>query len=111
MGVQNQFKECDEDELEALRQEVAELKTALKNEEAAFQAQSKLLEKFVMMARSSTEEVLKTALQMTLDVAADQTASEKGSLFLLEPSGKYLTQFCHGLKSQPNRENVSLVQS
>ncbi|MBD2211663.1 SpoIIE family protein phosphatase [Nostoc linckia FACHB-104] len=88
MGVQNQFKECDEDELVALRQEVAELKTALKNEEAAFQAQSKLLEKFVMMARSSTEEVLKTALQMTLDVAADQTASEKGSLFLLEPSGK-----------------------
>ncbi|AFZ57764.1 SpoIIE family protein phosphatase [Anabaena cylindrica FACHB-243] len=78
-------QQVDYQELEALRREVAELR----NEEAAFNAQSKLLEKLVSMARSSTEgEVLKAALQTTLDVATDQTKSEKGSLFLLEPSGK-----------------------
>ncbi|MEA5549556.1 SpoIIE family protein phosphatase [Anabaena cylindrica UHCC 0172] len=78
-------QQVDYQELEALRREVAELR----NEEAAFNAQSKLLEKLVSMARSSTEgEVLKEALQTTLDVATDQTKSEKGSLFLLEPSGK-----------------------
>jgi sigma-B regulation protein RsbU (phosphoserine phosphatase) len=85
MNGQNQSQQLDYEELKALRQEVAELR----NEKAAFKAQSQLLEKLVSMARSATEgEVLKAALQTTLDVATDQTASEKGSLFLLEPSGK-----------------------
>ncbi|MEA5619028.1 SpoIIE family protein phosphatase [Cronbergia sp. UHCC 0137] len=85
MDFKNQDEESNYSELESLRREVAELR----NEEAAFKAQSKLLEKLVAMARSSTEgEVLKEALQATLDVATDQTNSEKGSLFLLEPSGK-----------------------
>ncbi len=89
MGVYNQSKESDYEELELLRQQVAELKAALKNKEAAFHAQSQLLEKLVDMARSSCQgEVLKAALQTTLDVATEQTASEKGSLFLLESSGK-----------------------
>ncbi|MDJ0736291.1 MAG: SpoIIE family protein phosphatase [Nostocaceae cyanobacterium] len=85
----NQSKENDNEELELLRQEVAGLKAALRNKEAAFNAQSQLLEKLVEMARSSSQgEVLKAALQTTLDVATEQTASEKGSLFLLEPCGR-----------------------
>ncbi|MEA5574974.1 GAF domain-containing SpoIIE family protein phosphatase [Anabaena sp. UHCC 0451] len=85
MNFNNQTQAVDYTELESLRREVAELR----NEGAAFKAQSHLLEKLVSMARSSTEgEVLKAALQTTLDVATDQTNSEKGSLFLLETSGK-----------------------
>ncbi|WP_353932771.1 GAF domain-containing SpoIIE family protein phosphatase [Okeanomitos corallinicola TIOX110] len=85
MNDQNQAQQTDYEELEALRKEVAELR----NEEAAFKAQSQLLEKLASMGRSSKEgEVLKAALQTTLDVATTQTSSEKGSLFLLEPSGR-----------------------
>ncbi|MEB3220198.1 MAG: GAF domain-containing SpoIIE family protein phosphatase [Nostocales cyanobacterium 94392] len=85
MGVKNQYETVDYTELELLRREIAELK----NEAAAFKAQSKLLENLISMAGSSTEgEVLKSALQSTLDVATEQTASEKGSLFLLSTSGK-----------------------
>ncbi|NET00380.1 MAG: SpoIIE family protein phosphatase [Sphaerospermopsis sp. SIO1G2] len=85
MSEQHQSQQVDYQELEALRKEVAELR----NEEAAFKAQSQLLEKLVSIARSSAQgEVLKAALQTTLDVATTQTASEKGSLFLLETSGK-----------------------
>jgi sigma-B regulation protein RsbU (phosphoserine phosphatase) len=85
MNSNNQTQTADHEELEALREQVAELK----NKWAVFQAQSQLLEKLVEMASSSREgEVLKAALQTTLDVATDQTASEKGSLFLLEHSGK-----------------------
>ncbi len=62
---------------------------AHKLEKAAFAIQRKLLENLVDMERSSTkEEVLKGSLQKTLDLAAELTAAEKGSLFLLEPSGK-----------------------
>jgi len=71
-------------ELESLRQEVASLKT----EKAAFQVQSKLLENFVAMARSSVEgEMLKTTLQQTLEVSAELIGAEKGSLFLLDSNG------------------------
>jgi sigma-B regulation protein RsbU (phosphoserine phosphatase) len=85
MDFNNQSDEDELQEIEILRQQIARLK----NEEAAFKAQSKLLEKLVSIARSSSEEeVLKAALQTTLDVATEQTSSEKGSLFLIEPSGK-----------------------
>jgi len=71
-------------ELESLRQEVARLKT----EEAAFQVQSKLLENFVAMARSPAQgEMLKATLQKTLEVSAELTGAEKGSLFLLDSNG------------------------
>lgn len=85
MGVHNQSERVDDAALELLRQEIAELK----NEAAAFKAQSKLLENLVSIVGSSSEgEVLKAALQSTLDLATEQTASEKGSLFLLSPAGK-----------------------
>lgn len=85
MGVKNQYEKVDNTELQLLRQEIAELR----NEAAAFKAQSKLLENLISIADSSTEgEVLKAALQTTLDVATEQTESEKGSLFLLSSHGK-----------------------
>jgi len=85
MGVKNQYEKVDYTELQLLRREVAELR----NEAAAFKAQSKLLENLISIAGSSTEgEVLKAALQTTLDVATEQTNSEKGSLFLLSSSEK-----------------------
>ncbi len=60
-----------------------------KIEKEAFAIQRKLLENLVDMERSSTEEeVLKGSLQKTLDLAAELTGAEMGSLFLLEPSGK-----------------------
>lgn len=85
MGVINQSETVDDAELELLLQEIAKLK----NEAAAFKAQSKLLANLVSTAGSSNEgEVLKAALQSTLDLATEQTASEKGSLFLISPAGK-----------------------
>ena len=85
MGVKNQYEKVDNTELQLLRREIAELR----NEAAAFKAQSKLLENLISIAGSSTEgEVLKAALQTTLDVATEQTESEKGSLFLLSSHGK-----------------------
>ena len=85
MDVKKQYEKVDYTELQLLRREVAELR----NETAAFKAQSKLLENLISIADSSTEgEVLKAALQTTLDVATEQTDSEKGSLFLLGSSGK-----------------------
>src|SRR5919109_1504048 len=72
------------EELELLRREVAELKTA----KAAFSAQSELLEHLVAMARSSAlEEMLKATLQDTLEVCSKLTGAETGSLFLLDSNG------------------------
>lgn len=72
------------DELESLRQEVERLKT----EKAAFQAQTKVFENFVTMARSpELNEVLKVTLQDTLDFARSVTSAEKGSLFLIDSNG------------------------
>jgi len=60
----------------------------LRKEKAAFQAQSRLIENFVAMARSSFEgEMLKGTMQKTLEVAANLTGAENGSLFLLNEEG------------------------
>ena len=71
-------------ELKALKRELIQLKS----EKAAFQAQSKLLENFVSLARSAgKEEKLISILQQTLEVFAGLTEAEKGSLFLLDRNG------------------------
>jgi sigma-B regulation protein RsbU (phosphoserine phosphatase) len=71
-------------ELKILKKELAQLKS----EKAAFQAQSKLLENFVSLARSTgKEEKLISILQQTLEVFVDLTGAEKGSLFLLDRNG------------------------
>ena len=60
----------------------------LKGEKAALQVQSRLLEKFVTLARSAAKEKVLTAiLQKTLEISAELTAAEKGSLFYSIPMG------------------------
>lgn len=71
------------------RYEPGEEVLRLRREKAAFQAQSKLLEHFLILARSSAEErVLHSILKETLQVSVDLTGAEKGSLFLLDASGR-----------------------
>ena len=60
----------------------------LKSEKSALQVQSRLLENFVNFARSSANEhVLSRLLQKTLEVSAELTAADKGSLFLVDKEG------------------------
>jgi sigma-B regulation protein RsbU (phosphoserine phosphatase) len=60
----------------------------LKNEKSALQVQSRLLENFVTFARSSAKEhVLTRLLQKTLEVSAELTGADKGSLFLVDKKG------------------------
>jgi phosphoserine phosphatase RsbU/P len=69
--------------------EFAEELLSLRREKTAFQAQSKLLEHFLILARSSAEErILHSILQETLQISVDLTGAEKGSLFLLDARGK-----------------------
>lgn len=72
------------EELKGLQSELARLKS----EKSAFQAQNRLLENFVSLARSTgKEEKLISILQQTLEVFVDLTGAEKGSLFLLDRNG------------------------
>ena len=60
----------------------------LKSEKSALQVQSKLLENFVTFARSSAKEhVLSRLLKKTLEVSAELTGADKGSLFLVDKNG------------------------
>ncbi|MCP3873338.1 MAG: SpoIIE family protein phosphatase [Desulfobacteraceae bacterium] len=71
-------------ELKSIQKELEDLK----REKKAFQAQTKLFEILVEMARSASEqEILKATMQKTLEVAADLTGAEKGSLFLVNKDG------------------------
>jgi sigma-B regulation protein RsbU (phosphoserine phosphatase) len=71
-------------ETQALQKEISRLK----DEKAALQVQSRLLEKFVTLARSAAKEkVLTTILQKTLEISTELTAAQKGSLFLLDSNG------------------------
>ena len=72
-------------ELDFLRREVANLKS----EKTAYDIQQKVLENLVEIERSPAKgEELKSSLQTTLDLVTALTKAEKGSLFLLEASGK-----------------------
>ena len=71
-------------ETQALQKEL----NRLKGEKAALQVQSRLLEKFVTLARSAAKEKVLTAiLQKTLEISTELTVAEKGSLFLLDSDG------------------------
>ncbi len=71
-------------ESRALKEEL----NRLKREKSAFKAQSKLLEKFVSLARSpGKDKTLIKILQKTLEVFRELTGAEKGSLFLLDRNG------------------------
>ena len=68
----------------ALEQEIIQLRS----EKAALQVQSRLLENFVNFARSSAKErVMTRLLQKTLEISAELTGADKGSLFLLNADG------------------------
>jgi len=68
----------------ALKQEIIQLRS----EKAALQVQSRLLENFVNFARSSAKErVMTRLLQKTLEISAELTGADKGSLFLLDADG------------------------
>ena len=61
----------------------------MRREKSAFQAQSKLLEHFLILAHSSVEErVLHSILKKTIQISVDLTGAEKGSLFLLDSAGQ-----------------------
>lgn len=60
----------------------------LRSEKAALQVQSRLLENFVSFARSAVKErVLTRLLKKTLEISAELTGADKGSLFLLDENG------------------------
>ena len=60
----------------------------LRSEKAALQVQSRLLENFVSFARSAVkEQVLTRLLRKTLEISAELTGADKGSLFLLDENG------------------------
>jgi len=69
-------------------EELKQAITRLRSEKAALQVQSRLLDNFVNFARSSVKErVLTRLLQKTLEISAELTAADKGSLFLLNAAG------------------------
>ena len=69
----------------------AELKAKierLRRKKTALLTQSRLLQDFVSLAKSSAKEQMLTAiLQKTLELTAELTKAETGSLFLLDPDG------------------------
>lgn len=71
-------------ELDGLRREMAKVEEEL----AAFRLAQKVLTEVTTGCKSNPGGVIRAALQKTLDVCADLTATEKGSLFLLDPTSK-----------------------
>ena len=67
-----------------LRQGIA----AFKTKETAYEAQRKLLENVVTVARSPIRgEMLRATLQKTLDLTAELVGAETGSMFLMDSKG------------------------
>src|SRR3954467_4573620 len=74
----------DPGELEALRHEVAELRTR----DAALSAQQELLENLIAMVRAGPDaSMLEATLQKMLDVSTRMSGATSGSLFLLDDAG------------------------
>ena len=60
----------------------------LRKEKAVYQAQSRMLDHFVSVARASADQkMINATLQKTLEVSIGLTGAEKGSLFLLDENG------------------------
>jgi sigma-B regulation protein RsbU (phosphoserine phosphatase) len=89
-------------EVKTLKDELARLKS----EKAALQAQSKLLEDFVSLARSSGKvEKLISILQKTLEVFVKLTGAEKGSLFLLDRQGAVIESILTRADATPEQRS------
>ncbi|MEB3311674.1 MAG: GAF domain-containing SpoIIE family protein phosphatase [Snowella sp.] len=79
---------------------------AHKIDQAAFEVQRNLLENLVEIARSPAQiGVLKSALQAMLDISTEQTNAEKGSLFVLDPSGKIADAILSRTEVTPEMRN------
>ncbi len=71
-------------DLEILEKELS----VLRHEKKINDAQTRLFETFINMAKSSSEEhILNVTMQNALDIAAEFSSAEKGSLFLLDKNG------------------------
>jgi sigma-B regulation protein RsbU (phosphoserine phosphatase) len=72
------------DKTTELKQKIARLQ----RKNTALLAQSRLIQSFVSLAKSSAKEHMLTAiLQKALELTAELTKAETGSLFLLDPDG------------------------
>ena len=93
------------EKVESLKEEV----NKLKQEKAAFQAQSRLLENFVTLAQSPGKETtLNALLQKTLEISAQITGAEKGSLFLLD-SNEMVTDSILTRGKTSNRKRTKII--
>ena len=80
-------------------------------EKIALEIQTKLLQNFVNLVRSSDEEeMLKTTLQKTVDLATEITRAEAGSLFLLNSEG-VVTDCIMMRKTASHEDSVKLIGS
>ncbi len=80
---------------------------ARKTDNIAFEVQKSLLENLVDIARSPAgKEVLKSALQAMVDIATERTKAEKGSLFVLHPSGKIADAILSRTEVTSNKRNI-----
>lgn len=74
------------------------------SENIALGVQTRLLQNFISLVRSSGEEgMLKATLQKTVDLAVEITQAEAGSLFLLDNSG--VITDCIMMRETPSRED------
>jgi sigma-B regulation protein RsbU (phosphoserine phosphatase) len=83
----------------------------LKSEKSALQVQSRLLENFVTFARSSAKEhVLTRLLQKTLEVSAELTGADKGSLFLVDKKGAVTHSILTRVDTTPEQRSKIIGQ-
>ena len=83
----------------------------LKDEKSALQVQSRLLENFVTFARSSRKErVLTRILQKTLEVSAELTGADKGSLFLMDENGAVTDSILTRTETTPEQRSRIIGQ-
>ena len=83
----------------------------LKSEKSALQVQSRLLENFVTFARSSAKEhILTRLLQKTLEVSAELTGADKGSLFLVDENGAITDSILTRVDTTPEQRSKIIGQ-
>ena len=81
------------------------------SEKIAFSIQTKLLQNFIRLVRSSDEEeMLETTLQNTVDLATEITRAEAGSLFLLNSEG-VVTDCIMMRETSSHEDSVKLIGS
>jgi sigma-B regulation protein RsbU (phosphoserine phosphatase) len=83
----------------------------LKSEKSALQVQSRLLENFVTFARNSRKgRVLTKILRKTLEVSAELTGADKGSLFLMDENGAVTDSILTRAETTPEQRSRIIGQ-